>query len=127
MSHISFNQIGVRASFDADQSSAKPSITFADPSYAKASLVLLDIEDMSVHVVMHEGIFLIGQATGEFVENAMKSMEVQLCAELSNGDRISLQAPVSISGKASAENVIPLTAGDMPSVASGGFAITSLA
>ena len=45
MSHISFNQIGVRASFDADQRSAKPSITFADPSYAKASLVLLDIED----------------------------------------------------------------------------------
>ncbi len=127
MSHISFNQIGVRASFDASERSTKPTISFVDPSYAKANLVLLDLDDMTVHVVMHEGIFMIGKTNEDFIEKAMKSMEVQLCADLSNGDHISLHAPVSISGKANVQNVVPLTVGEMPCAAAGGYAMTSLA
>ena len=126
MSHISIENHGAQAKFDmgADQ---KPYIEFLDPSYARANAVLLNVEAQTIHTVLHEGIFLIGEAPKDFFEILMESSEVELCADLYSGDHISLHAPICLLEDRDLNNVVKINTDDFPSFAAGGYAMTALA
>lgn len=127
MAHISVEKSGVRSEFRLNDKQ-KPSIEFIDPSYARANAVLLDPKSKGVHVLLHEGVFLIGNASDNFFETLMQSDDIELCANLPNGERVSLQAPVSLLNDL--KEVIKCEEGndngEFPTYAAGGYAVTAL-
>lgn len=83
MTHISIEQRGVQAKFLLSEQGAL--IEFSDPSYTKAETILLNTDNGSVHAVLHEGLFLIGQAPKDWAEKSGASGCVSLCADHYNG------------------------------------------
>jgi len=127
MAHISVEKSGVRSEFRLNDKQ-KPSIEFIDPSYARANAVLLDPKSQGVHVSLHEGVFLIGNASDNFFETLMQSDDIELCANLPNGECISLPAPVSLLNdpKDILESEEGNDNGEFPTYAAGGYAVTAL-
>ncbi len=93
MTHISVGQKGVQARFDINAQGTI--IEFADPSYTKAETILLNTDNNSVHAVVHEGLFLIGQAPDDWVESSKASETVALYAQHHEGP-LSLGADLKI-------------------------------
>lgn len=132
MSHVSLSDNGANAQFIMGD---VPSIEFSDPSYAKATSILLNPEDCTVHAVLHEGVFLIGQAPACFFEKAKCLDDIDLSADLSNGSKVHLTASVGMfltKDNVNAKELMEETKGAliedqvMPTASSGGFAMTSV-
>ncbi len=130
MAHVSIeNKNGVRCEFRLNDKQ-KPCIEFVDPSYARANSVLLDPNSRGVHVSLHEGVFLIGHASDNFFQTLSNAEEVELCANLHNGEVVSLCAPVGLF-----ENIDKTedsiegndNSSEFPAYAAGGHAVTALA
>tara|TARA_R110001592_G_scaffold16881_20_gene71815 strand:- start:2905 stop:3306 length:402 start_codon:yes stop_codon:yes gene_type:complete len=133
MSHISLENKGIRATFATD-AHQKPYIEFLDPSYARASLILLDIEQKTMHAVLHEGVFLISETPQEFFDAVLASEEIELHADLYCGDHIALRAPVkTMNGQVGRTtevvtgDIVNINGCDYPTFSAGGFAMTPLA
>ncbi len=133
MAHISVENNGIRSEFRLNDKQ-KPLIEFVDPSYVRSSAVLLDPRSRGVHVLLHEGVFLIGHASDNFFETLMQSDDIELCSTLPNGERILLQAPVSLLHNSSKipeskdrnDNCNGSYSGKFPTYAAGGYALSAL-
>lgn len=73
-------------------------IAFADPSYVRAEIIVLDRSCGAVHAVMYESDHLLGYVSGPMVEAFAAREEVLLTATRSDGSVFELSAPVCISG-----------------------------
>ncbi len=132
MSHVSLSDNGANAQFIMGDI---PSIEFSDPSYAKATSILLNPEDCTVHAVLHEGVFLIGRAPACFFEKTKGLEDIVLGGDLSNGSKVHLTASVGMfltkdnvnTKRVTEETKDALVEGQlMPTASSGGFAMTSV-
>ena len=94
MTHVSYECSGINAEFELVD--GKPAISFSDPSYVRATTVFLNVETLTVHVALHEGIFLVGKASAEFCESLKSVQDIELSSVLPSGDKVSLRSPVGI-------------------------------
>lgn len=95
MTHISIENLGVNVSYDDNHGKAL-SLEFTDPSYARAEALLFDPENMALHAILHEGMYLIGHVPAEYSGYFHTSKEIELRADHYAGAPVSLRAPVSV-------------------------------
>jgi hypothetical protein len=93
-----FHQIseGIPAEFSVN-SQNQVCITFRDPEYVCADLILFDPRDSSLHAVLHESLHLIGWVEGDLKKSFSNRSEVFLSAPHYFSGTINLKTPLVIS------------------------------
>lgn len=86
----------ISAQFGLDKS-GKVYITFADPAYVRAEVIIYDRKDSSLHAVLHESAHLIGHVKGDLQKELANRSEVVLTAPHYFSGTLNLRTPLVIS------------------------------
>ncbi|MGB4056809.1 MAG: hypothetical protein WBK77_01855 [Alphaproteobacteria bacterium] len=73
-------------------------ILFSDPAYVRAEKIILDLEDSSIHAVLHESLHLIGRIDDSLRDVFKRQSEINLSAPHYFSGMVKLKSPLVISG-----------------------------
>lgn len=90
---------GVRHNFVKNEDGSV-GIDFFDPSYIRSDVIVIDRSDMSVHAVLHETSYFIGNLEEDLVLIFEEAAEARLSARhgFYESGSVAITAPVTVTG-----------------------------
>ena len=71
-------------------------IIFSDPLYARSESILIDQEDLSVHAILQENNYFLGNISERMMQAFEDNENALLAALKSDGSVLELEAPIEI-------------------------------